>query len=149
MFRRIWLWRRFSFPKIWIPLAIPFVLVGLLAALFLHRPMASVQAPCSRENLTGTIQTISPGSKPGFTTIGLNTLGTANRHLFGGVDTYISVNASVHVFLQQGTACSLAQQGSLSNLNIGQRARVWSSSGITLLSYPGWLEDVTTMVILE
>ena len=149
MFRRILLVRRLSFLTIWIPLLMAFVLLGSLAALFLPRLMASVQAPCSGENLRGTIQTISPGSEPGSTTVGLNTLGTVNRHLFSGVDTQISVTSSVQVYLQQETACSTAQRGSLSDLNVGQRVKVWSSSGITLTSYPGWLEDVTDIVILE
>ncbi|HEY0752438.1 MAG TPA: hypothetical protein VGD98_00545 [Ktedonobacteraceae bacterium] len=141
--------RHFSFPKIWILLVIACVLIGSLAALFLPRFMASVQAPCSKENLTATIQTISPRSATGSTTLGLNTLGKGNRGIFGGVDTDISVDAFVHVYMQQGTACHTAQRGSLSDLKVEQKVKIWSSSGITLTSYPGWLEDVTDIVILE
>jgi hypothetical protein len=149
MFRRTLLLRPLSCSTIWIPLLIALVLIGSLTALFLPRLMASVQAPCSKENLTGTIQTISPGSETGSTTIGLLTQGRGNMRIQDGVDMRISVHSSVHVYLQQGTACHTAQRGSLSDLKVGQMVKVWSSSGITLTSYPGWLEDVTDLAILE
>ncbi|WP_374226848.1 DUF3221 domain-containing protein [Ktedonobacter sp. SOSP1-85] len=51
--------------------------------------------------------------------------------------------------MQQGTACHTAQRRSLSDLKVGQKVKVWSSSGITTLSYPGQLQDVTDVVIFE
>jgi ABC-type multidrug transport system fused ATPase/permease subunit len=145
MFRSTSLLRYFLFPKIWIPLLIAFVLSGSLTALFLPRFMTSMQVPCGKENLTGTVQTIDSASENGSTMIGLITQGNTQ----GRVDTFISVNSFVHIYMQQGTACRTAQQGSLSDLKVGQTVRVWSSSGATLQSYPGQLLDVTDVVILE
>jgi hypothetical protein len=145
MFRSTSLLRHFSSPKIWIPLVITFVLIGTLTALFLPRLRVSMQVPCGKENLTGTVQTISPVSETGETSIGLITQG----HTQGRVDTLISINSFVHVSMQQGTACNTAQRRSLSDLKVGQTVKVWSSSGITLTSYPGQLQDVTDVVILE
>lgn len=64
-------------------------------------------------------------------------------------DTFIGVNAFVHVSMQQGTACHPAQQRSFSDLKVGPTVKVWSRSGRTLLSSPGQLEDGTEVVILE
>jgi hypothetical protein len=124
-----------------------FVLFSSLIALFLLRPMDSVRAPCQGENLSGTILTLSPGPGPGSLTIGLNTEGEGTGPFAGGIDMRISLKASVHVYLHQGIACYTARRESLSDLKVGQTVRAWSSSGITLESYPGWLEDVTDLVI--
>ena len=150
MFRSTPLLRHFSPTKIRIPLWMTFVLIALsligsLIALLPARLMASMYVPCSKENLTGTVQTISPGSETGSITIGLITQGNTQ----GRVDTLISVNSFVHVYMQQGIACHTAQRRSLSALKVGQTVKVWSSSGIILTSYPGQLQDVTDVVILE
>lgn len=132
-------------PKIWIPLLlIALALIGSLAFLFLPRLIASTRAPCSKENLAGVIKTISPPSKAGSTHIGLVTPGNTR----GDIDMVINVDSSVRLFLQRGTACSAVQQGSLSDLKIGQTIKIWSNSGIVITTYPGVLTDVTDVVIL-
>ena len=132
-------------PKIWIPLLlIVLVFISLVAFLFLPQLIASTRAPCSKENLTGVIKTISQ-SENGSIHIGLVTPGNTN----GNVDMVINVDRSLHLYLQRGTTCSAAQQGPLSDLKAGQTIKVWSSSGVVLTTYPGVLTDVTDVVILS
>ncbi|HEY1351457.1 MAG TPA: hypothetical protein VGF67_17695 [Ktedonobacteraceae bacterium] len=144
MWRSTSLLRYFSSPKIWRPLLLAIVLLVSLTTLLLSWLSAGMQVPCSKEDLTGTIQTIAPGSETGSTTIGLAAQGQTR----GGVDMRFSVRSFVHVYVQQGKVCQTVQRRSVGDLRIGQTVKAWSSSGITLLSYPGWLEDVTDVVIL-
>src|SRR5258708_8965967 len=67
----------------------------------------------------------------------------------GRVNLIVRVDASTHIFRQQGTICQTRHLGSFRDLKAGLKLKVWSKSGVVLTTYPALIPDASDIVIVS
>jgi len=67
----------------------------------------------------------------------------------GRVSLIVRVDASTHIFRQQGTICQTRHLGSFRDLKAGLKLKVWSKSGVVLTTYPALIPDASDIVIVS
>jgi hypothetical protein len=141
--------RRIQSPKIWIPLVvIVLLMVVSISVLVIRSVHVSPDTPCSKpENGDGVIDSIDQSSGHEV----LKLYDPAQKSFppgLGRVNLLVTVDASTHIFRQQGTGCQMLQSVSFGDLKVGQKLKVWSRSGIVLTTYPAQLNDPSDIVIV-
>ena len=141
--------RRLRSLTIWIPLVVIVLLIGVPLSVLVIRSLHSSPDPFCRklENGDGIIDSIDRSSGPEV----LKLYDPAQKTFpagLGRVNLLVTVDASTRIFRQQGTGGQVLQRVSLRDLRVGQKLKVWSTSGIVITAYPAQLTDPSDIVIV-